>query len=103
MSKPYNKLVRDNIPAIIEADERVAVIRVLDDREYAEELIKKLMEEVAEFVDTPNVEEMADIQEVLSALREAMDISKEDLETTRKTKATKNGAFKKRIFLESVE
>ena len=39
--KVYNKLVRDKIPEIINADNRKAVTRILDDEEYLNELNQK--------------------------------------------------------------
>lgn len=103
MSRTYNKLVRDNIPAIIEAEGLIARTRILNENEYVEELIRKLKEEVEEFTETPNTEELSDIVEVLEALRLAMGISPKTLEAARKRKADKNGKFQKRIYLESVE
>ena len=44
--KIYNKLVRDKIIDIIEADGRIAKYRILDDNEYRQELNKKLQEEL---------------------------------------------------------
>lgn len=38
--KIYNKLVRDKITDIIEADGRIAKYRILDDNEYRQELNK---------------------------------------------------------------
>lgn len=99
----YKKLVRDNIPAIINAKGQQPITRVLDDKEYFRELIKKLKEEVAEFETNPSVEELADIKEVLIALRLAIGISAGTLEETRRTKANKNGAFKKKLYLEGVQ
>lgn len=102
MKKTYNKLVRDKIPAIIRANGEVPVTRTLDDKEYLRELIKKLKEETAEFAAEPSVEELADIKEVMIALRIAMGIRAGELEDARRKKANKNGRFKKRVFLESV-
>lgn len=101
--KVYNKLVRDKIPEIIRANGEQAVTRVLDEKEYLKELIKKLKEEVAEFEEKPSVEELADIKEVMIALRIAMGIHAGELEDVRRLKANKNGRFKNRIFLERVE
>lgn len=103
MKKIYNKLVRDKIPAIIQADGKLAKTRILDDEEYLQELIKKIGEEYEEFKADPSVEELADIQEVLLALAEAMNLGQQELEKTRLDKAAKRGAFKKKIFLDSVD
>ena len=46
--KVYNKLVRDKIPEIINADNRRAITRILDNDEYIKELNTKLQEEVKE-------------------------------------------------------
>ena len=46
MKKIYNKLVRDNIPEIIEKDHKECNIRILEKEEYFVELNKKLDEEI---------------------------------------------------------
>lgn len=99
----YQKLVRDNIPKIIEANGEKPVTRRLDDQEYLAELVKKLKEEVAEFEEVHSVEELADVKEVLIAIREVLGIRAGELEDIRRKKAAKNGRFKKRIYLERVE
>lgn len=101
--KVYNKLVRDKIPEIIEAEGKTAKTKVLNNKDYVEELIKKLGEEYEEFKIDRTVEELADIQEVLLAIAEALDIEPGDLASTMANKAVEHGAFKKRIYLESVE
>jgi predicted house-cleaning noncanonical NTP pyrophosphatase (MazG superfamily) len=75
----------------------------LNDKQYSEELIKKLKEEVAEFEAEPSIEELADIKELLIAIRESMGIHAGELEDARRKKAASNGRFKKKIYLESVE
>lgn len=100
--KIYNKLVRDKIPEIIHADGKQAKTRILDEKEYLNELIKKLREEVAEFEENLSIEELADIKEVTIALCEAMNIQADKLEEIRLQKAKTNGRFKNRIFLETV-
>ena len=63
--KIYNKLVRDKIPEIINSDNGVAITRTLHDVEYLNELNKKLQEEVKEYLEADNIEELADIVEVI--------------------------------------
>jgi len=101
--KIYNKLVRDKIPEIIEANGEKAVTHILNKEEYLQELIKKLGEEYEEFKADQNVEELADLQEVILALADALNIKHSDLAKTLSNKALERGAFKKKIFLERVE
>ena len=63
MERVYNKLVRDNIPNIIESKGETPVTRILDDMEYKDELEKKLYEEYKEVIEAngdDRVEELAD-------------------------------------------
>jgi predicted house-cleaning noncanonical NTP pyrophosphatase (MazG superfamily) len=101
-TKIYNKLVRDRIPEIIQANGELPITRTLDDQEYKHELIKKLDEEVAEFKADLSVEELADIQEVILALAEVI-TGREELEKVRAQKAEKRGAFQDKIYLERTE
>lgn len=101
--KKYNKLVRDKIIDIIEADGRIAKYRILDNNEYRLELNKKLQEEVKEYLEDNNPEELADIVEVIYGILNSMNISIEEFEKIRNKKASERGAFEKRIFLEESE
>ncbi|HET6864242.1 MAG TPA: nucleoside triphosphate pyrophosphohydrolase [Candidatus Saccharimonadales bacterium] len=103
MTKIYNKLVRDKISDIIKADGKKSKIRILDDREYLVELIKKLKEEADELEENPSIEELADIKEISIAIRETLGIDEKELENVRRKKAASNGRFKNKIFLETVE
>ena len=100
--KVYNKLVRDKIPEIIELDGKKCTARVLDDEEYLKTLDAKLDEELAEYHKDQNVEELADLLEVLYAAAEARGFTKDELEAVRERKAEKRGQFKEKLFLESV-
>ena len=101
--KIYNKLVRDNIPQIMEENGARPVIKILNDEDYLKELNKKLLEEVNEYLSDGNVEEIADIEEVLLAILKYKNISLENFNEIRTKKVTKRGAFDKRIFLEKEE
>ena len=98
----YNKLVRDKIPEIIEQDNKECSVRILDDSEYLAMIDAKLDEELAEYHKDQNLEELADVLEVLYAATKARGYSIEELEACRAKKAEKRGAFEKKIFLESV-
>ena len=84
--KEYNKLVRDKIIDIIEADGRKAEYRILDNVEFRNELNKKLQEEVHEYLEDNNVEELADIVEVIYAILDSKNVSIDEFETIRKLK-----------------
>lgn len=98
----YNKLVRDKIPEIIEASGKKCETQMLNDEAYLEMLDKKLGEELKEYQESHEVEELADILEVIYALVQARGVSKEQLEDKRKAKADKRGSFEKKILLKSV-
>ena len=101
--KVYNKLVRDKIPENIEADGKFCKTRILSDEEYITSLEAKLNEEVAEYQADKNLEEMADVLEVLQAICIARGYSLDELESLRTKKANERGGFAKKIFLEYVE
>jgi predicted house-cleaning noncanonical NTP pyrophosphatase (MazG superfamily) len=95
----HHKLVRDNIPAICQQNGSTAVTRVLDEAEYQLELDKKLQEELAEYLENGDPEELADILEVVAAIAATKGISPAALEAIRAQKAAKRGVFAERIFL----
>ena len=99
MIKRYNKLVRDNIPSIIEKSGAKCKCRILSDAEYLEMLDKKLDEELAEYHKDQNIEELADLIEVIRAAAIARGYTLDELEAVRKKKAEDRGAFEKKIML----
>lgn len=99
----YNKLVRDKIPEIIAQQGESANIRVLSDKEYTAALEQKLDEETREFHKERNLEELADILEVVYALADDLGCTKEDLLQVYNQKHEKRGGFQSRIFLISKE
>ena len=101
--KIYNKLVRDKIIDIIESEGRKTSYKILDNEEYRKELNKKLQEEVNEYIEDNNIEELADIVEVIYGILNSMDVSIEDFEKIRISKQEKRGAFNKKIYLEKAE
>lgn len=95
----YNKLVRDRIPQIIEAQGQKPSVRILDTEEFIHCLEKKLDEEVAEYHRDKNAEELADILEVVIALSEAIGCTREELAAIYRQKHDARGGFQERIFL----
>ena len=107
MDKVYNKLVRDNIPIIIENDGFKCVSKILNEKEYKVELYKKLQEETNEVINTSNneetLEELADVLEVLKAIAKLNNKDLDDIIEIANKKRLKRGGFEKRIFLERVQ
>lgn len=99
----HNKLVRDRIPEIIEASGKTCVTKILSDEEYLNMLDAKLDEELAEYHQDQNIEELADLLEVIYAAASARGYTLEQLEEVRAHKAEKRGGFQKRIFLVEVQ
>ena len=98
----YNKLVRDRIPEIIEAAGKTCKTEILSDDKYLEMIDAKLDEELAEYHKDQNIEELADLLEVLHAAAEARGYTLEELEQVRAEKAAKRGGFEKKILLKEV-
>jgi predicted house-cleaning noncanonical NTP pyrophosphatase (MazG superfamily) len=101
------KLVRDKIPEIIKKDNAKARFKVLNKEEFRSELFKKLDEEMGELRQAQNSEEMinelVDIYEILDALVDEYELSKQELVTEKLKKKSQRGGFKDRLFLECVE
>lgn len=104
MEKIYNKLVRDNIPTIIEQDNEIPFTKILNDNDYKIELYKKLKEECDEVIDSKNsvelLEELADLFEVIKSIAQLEDKTIDDIIEIAYQKRLKRGGFEKRIFLE---
>lgn len=100
----YNKLVRDKIPENINSIQgRKANWKVLNEEVYSKELDKKLLEEVHEFIEEHDVEELADVMEVLENMIRVHHINLEDVKEKQRIKRDKKGGFKDRIYLEFVK
>lgn len=98
-TKKYCKLVRDRIPEIIEASGKTCATEILSDDEYLRMIDAKLDEELAEFHKDQNIEELADLMEVIYAAAIARGYTIEQLENVRTKKAEKRGGFQKKILL----
>ena len=100
--KKYNKLVRDKIPEIIEASGKICETEILSDAEYLKMVDAKLDEELAEYHQDQNLEELADLTEVIHAAVIARGWTLEDLERVRAEKYEKRGGFREKILLKEV-
>jgi predicted house-cleaning noncanonical NTP pyrophosphatase (MazG superfamily) len=93
----YNKLVRDKIPEMLDKKGISYEKRIASDNEYKIELIKKLDEEVKEFLEDNITEELADIIEVIEALKRLPEYN--DVEEVRIQKLKDRGGFDKKIII----
>ena len=98
----YRKLVRDRIPEIIESSGKTCATEILSDDEYLRMIDTKLDEELAEYHKDQNIEELADLMEVIYAAAIARGYTIEQLENVRAEKAEKRGSFQKKILLVEV-
>jgi predicted house-cleaning noncanonical NTP pyrophosphatase (MazG superfamily) len=99
----YNKLVRDRIPQILEAQGKEFIAYKAAEEDYPSYLKKKLVEEVHEFLETPSLKELADVQEVINAILKEMGYYQGDLRSARAQKIEERGAFNDRWVLGEVK
>ena len=100
--KIYNKLVRDKIPEIIKSNGKECKISILSDIEYEKMLEAKLNEELVEYLESKEVEELADLLEVIKSLALLKGYTWEYLDNLRQCKADARGGFNKKILLKEV-
>ncbi|NOY35861.1 MAG: nucleoside triphosphate pyrophosphohydrolase [bacterium] len=93
----YNKLVRDKIPEFLDGKNVPYEKRIASDEEYKIELIKKLDEEAKEFSAEGEPEELADVIEVVEALKKLPEYA--EVENLRREKLKKKGGFGDKIIL----
>lgn len=96
------KLVRDNIPDIIINAGKKPVFFRCSKEEKKVFLIRKLEEEIGEFILTPTAEELADILEVLDELVVVHCLDKNSVSEIKLKKRKKNGSFSEGVILEKV-
>ncbi|HIH74359.1 MAG TPA: cupin domain-containing protein [Methanosarcina sp.] len=98
-TKGTSKAVRDKIPEIIRNSGRKCTVKELSDPEFLTELENKLEEELAEYLKDKELEELADLLEIVYRISELRGTSKEDLEALRLQKKLENGGFEKNFLL----
>lgn len=97
--KVYDKLVRDRIPEIIESSGNKCEIEVVSDEVALEYLYKKLNEEISELLEDKNLDEIADVMEVLFAIGAKYGYSEEDVLNRRSEKRDVRGGFEDNLIL----
>lgn len=103
MVTEFDKLVRDRIPEIVVENGETPVTRTVSGDEYGAYLREKLREEVEEYHESHDREELADVLEVVHAIRRFEGLSREDLDELRERKADARGRFREGVVLERVE
>ena len=101
--KQYDKLIRDKIPEIIEKSGRRCKTEVLSDEECLRYLNKKLLEEANEYLESEEIEELADLEEVLRAILKLRSVSYEEFEELRNKKSDERGSFDKKLLLKETD
>jgi predicted house-cleaning noncanonical NTP pyrophosphatase (MazG superfamily) len=102
----YNKLVRDEIPAVIERAGSIARVQSLSKSDAIALLSRKLIEEAFEVSSSDQshlAEELADALEVIESLREHSAIPRETLEEIQTRKREARGGFKQLVYLKETE
>ena len=106
MKITYNKLIRDRIPEIIRADGKQAQIEVMSESEYRKALLEKLVEEAQEAAqasDDDRITEIADLYEVIDAILDSWNMSREEVIKVQKERRQKRGGFEQRLKLHWTE
>lgn len=95
------KLVRDNIPELINAqDGQVAdFAEIKNDQFYLKALNSKLIEECNEYLANGNIEELVDVVTVIDYIVAARGMSKEDFKKVYDNKLNNLGGFSNRYLL----
>ncbi len=96
----HDKLIRDGIPAILNEKGIKYSSHLIVGKKYEEALKAKLIEEVYEFVDKMDPEEMADVETVLDTIYNYYRIDRDEVRRLKESKLAKRGGFEKGIFLD---
>lgn len=89
----YHKLVRDRIPEIIEESGKSYSVRQVREEELTRYALKKLREEVQEFVENPCAEEAADVREIFEFICEREGIKESVIRSQQISKRVTKGSF----------
>jgi predicted house-cleaning noncanonical NTP pyrophosphatase (MazG superfamily) len=97
------KLVRDRIPEIIREQGREPIVRTIQGAELFEALVAKVAEEAEELRlsvgRADQMEELADLLEVVNAIARHLGIELSEVEAVAGTKRTRRGGFTKGLWL----
>lgn len=103
MRRSYNKLVRDNMPRLIKESGRDCSYRIMNDREYFDALLDKVIEEIEEYRTSGNEEEIADVYEVLDCLVQLKEYEPMHIDYLQLIRKEARGSYKDRVLLIDVD
>lgn len=103
MKKIYQKLVRDRIPGVIADAGKSFATRKASKAELLGYAMKKLQEEVQEFIEDPCAEEAGDIMEIFHFICDRLEIRDSEIMAETTAKRIARGGFNKGLILEWVE
>lgn len=107
MRRPFDKLIRDRIPELMDADGVRYAVDVLDAGAFRAALLAKLEEEAAEARAAEGraevVKELADVLEVLEALLAVDGIGWDEVRAVQGARRAERGGFEKRLRLRWTE
>jgi len=100
--KEFNKLVRDNIPAILDSQGIRFEAVTMADADYRQALRHKLIEEAQEAAEASEhhlITELADLYEVIDTLMQVYGINKHEVLNSQTIKRLERGGFEQRLRL----
>lgn len=101
--KYYRKLIRDNIPEKIENKGEQYSCRILSQKEFEQELIKKAGEEAGGLLNAKSkkelVEELVDVLDVIDEIIRIKKIQRKQIKNVQKKNHKVKGGFRKKLFL----
>lgn len=103
MFVPYDKIVRDKIPRLIELQGKRVKYSVVSDEEAYAYLIEELFTKSTKFADTEKIDDLVDIVEVVFALAELRGVTDKSLLSEIYNKRIAKGGFEKNIVLKGVD
>ena len=100
------KLVRDNIPQILEEQGAKVFHRIMNENEYYKYLKLKIMEEANEVLAAKSrdevIEELSDLIEVIKNIQSLHKIENDELENARIAKKSLKGGFEDRVYIAKI-
>lgn len=100
MTTVYNKLVRARVLEILDAKGIPYVAHIATPEEYREKLYEKLLEEATELAQDRTIEELADVLEVIEAIKYVQGWTSEEVEVVRRKKHAERGGFDQPLILD---